>query len=441
MVMRYLLPLFLLLPVAAADALRSDNAELEQRLEPLKQAAEAGDPAQTRQVYLHYGFAGMQEQAEAWAAKFLDQLRERAEAGDLRAMNTLGRAYLLGDACIVADPAQALLWYTRAADAGDADSAYMLGNILEKQQQSAQAKQAYARAYGLYRREAERDNKPEPRFRAAYMQLMGQGVPADPAAATAELERLAGEHYLPALYQLFRHYTGAGNEPAAFACARRLADEGQDAQMAYVVADAYLKGKGVAANPEEGGRWLARAVEAGIPAAQYHRAWELEQEGKDAEAYPLYSAAAAQGNADAAIRAGKMLLEGRGTDRDDSAGLAYLQRACDAYRSPIAPYELGLYYDGVGERRLADSWYSVASDRGLVEAMPRRGLLHLDPFSEQAWSPTETYRWWKIAADAGDATARLYLRLYLWVFTPLLLLLVFGMPILLVHWLKRRAER
>ena len=74
--------------------------------------------------------------------------------------------------------------------------------------------------------------------------------------------------------------------------------------------------------------------------------------------------------------------------------------------------------------------------------MARRGLLHLDPSSPVVWNPTATYHWWKIGADAGDATCTLYLRLYLYLFTPLLLILIFGLPLYFVHNLaKRRKEQ
>ena len=44
--------------------------------------------------------------------------------------------------------------------------------------------------------------------------------------------------------------------------------------------------------------------------------------------------------------------------------------------------------------------------------------------------------------DSGDETCTLYLRLYLYVFAPLLLILIFGLPLYFVHHMvKRRNEQ
>lgn len=430
--------LFGALPLCAAPLTVSDNAELEHYLAPMKEAAESGDIASTRQVYLNYGMAGCEEQAKAWADFFLSQLREKAEAGNVKAMNTLGRAYLLGDTLIKADPAQATVWYTKASEAGDPAAAYMLGDLHDKQKQPDEAKVAYARAYGLYKQQAEAGNQ-EARYWAAYMQLMGIGCEPNPEAGSAALEELAQSGYIPAAYQLFK-YEVPRDPQKALSCAKQLADEGQDPQMAYFLASTYLKDKD-AAKQEEGKQYLKQAVDGGVPAACYHQAWLLDQEGKDKEAYPLYLSAARQGHADAAVKVGTMLLEGRGVEKDESTGLSWLQKACEVLKSPIAPYELGRYYDRIGEWALANSWYVIASDRGLAEAMSRRGLLHLIPFSGVDWSPTQAYQWWRNGSSVNDPDCKLALRLYLYVFTPLLLVLVFALPVYTVHRLNKKLEQ
>ena len=66
----------------------------------------------------------------------------------------------------------------------------------------------------------------------------------------------------------------------------------------------------------------------------------------------------------------------------------------------------------------------------------------MDPTSGLTWNPTATYHWWKLGADSGDETCTLYLRLYLYVFAPLLLILIFGLPLYFVHHMvKRRNEQ
>jgi TPR repeat protein len=135
-----------------------------------------------------------------------------------------------------------------------------------------------------------------------------------------------------------------------------------------------------------------------------------------------------------------MLIFGEGVAADAAEGLKILQYADSGLESPFAPYELGRYYDSVGESALADEYYITASNRGYPAAMARRGLLHLNPSSSLSWNPTATYHWWKLGADAGDTTCTLYLRLYLYLFTPLLLILIFGLPLYFVHNVVKKRQ-
>lgn len=415
----------------------SDDMQLEGMLAELKDNADEGDLADMRQVYLHYGFAGKQKQAEAWSQKFLDTLRERAEKGDVAAMSNLARAYQAGDAVITPDPVQAAAWLSRASAAGDAASAYMLGEMLAQQGQEGEAKVAYARAYGLFRQRAEKGNT-DARYWMGFMELRGIGTekPQHPEATLTDL--VEKEEFLPAAYQLFKYAVEQEDEELSLRCARLLADKGQDPQMAYFVADALYHGRGAVADSEAADRYLQEAVAAGVPDALYHRAWQLEDEGKLEESFKMFSDAAAAGHENALVKAGVMLLEGRGIEKDEATGLQYLQRAADILKSPFAPWELGRYYDSIGEGALADGYYVTASDRGLAPAMARRGLLHLLPGSGVEWSPTEAYRWWTRGAEAEDEDCRLYLRLYLYLFIPLLVVLVFALPMLAARLLLRK---
>ena len=126
--------------------------------------------------------------------------------------------------------------------------------------------------------------------------------------------------------------------------------------------------------------------------------------------------------------------------KDEARGLSMLQAACDRLNSARAPLEIARYYDSIGEAELANAWYVTASDRGVAEAMSRRGLLHLNPFSGLKWNPTLAYQWWSAGQTAGDAECTLYVRLFLYVFIPVLLILVFGVPSFIVHRLNKKAQ-
>lgn len=442
---RFLHSVFLTLCSAltlTAAPLVSDDAALEANLTDLKADAEGGNPGSTRQVYLRYALKGHMEQARAWAQKFISQLREKAEAGDAKAAWLVGRAYMTGDSYVKPDNTEAIRWFTMASEAGEPSAAYIIGELLTKAGNPADARVAYARAYSLYKNQAEAGNA-EALYWQGYMEQNGLGIPAQLQDGISRMEQAAEQGYLPAAYQLFKTYTKGMGVPAddakALRYARLLADKGEDAQMAYVVADALLTGKGTEKDEKTGLHYLEQAAAQNVPAAIYHRGWRHQEAGKAEEALADYRRAASMGHADAAVQAGTMMLYGKGVEKDESTGLNYLQRAAEQLRSPFAPYELAKYYDSIGESGLADDYCIMASDRGLAAAMARRGLLHLIPFSGLRWGPTETYRWWREGSEAGDADCTLYLRLYLYVFIPLVLLLVFGLPILLVRSLHKTS--
>lgn len=447
----WILAALLALPLLAQEttpdnpALACDDARMEQSVAQLKEEAAKGDAYSQRQLYLRYALKGHRVQAAAWADKLIENLTEKAQAGDQKAMWMLARLFLAGDEVIPADMVRSVEWFNRLSAAGEPSAAFILGDLYTKQNSPEAAKSAYAKAYAIYSDMAAKGDT-EALYWQGYMELNALGVLQNAAGGIDKLEKAAAAGAVPAAYQLFKVYTKGIGTPAddakSLAYATQLADQGKDAQMAYVVADAYLKGKGVPKDEAKGLQYLEKAVAAQVPAALYHKAWMLQEQGKYEEALDAYRAAAQQGHADAAVKAGSMLIFGDGVEADSAEGLKILQYASGALDSPFAPYELGRYYDSVGEGTLADEYYITASNRGYPAAMARRGLLHLDPTSGLTWNPTATYHWWKIGADSGDETCTLYLRLYLYVFAPLLLILIFGLPLYFVHHMvKRRNEQ
>lgn len=437
--------LLLSLPLLAETPapLTCNNADLETALTELKQKAEGGDAYSARQVYMRYALKGYMDQAHAWADKLLSILKKQAKGGDMTAMRFLGRAYLTGDAYLKRDEAEAANWFKRAADAGDAAAAFILAELHTKALKQEEADAAWKQSYALYNKQADAGDN-EALYWKGYMQQQALGTAAAPQEGIANMEKAAAAGSMTAAFQLFKTYTKgigtAADETKAFRYAKQLADEGKDPQMIYVVADAYFKGKGVPADEKSALQYLEKAIGLKVPAAIYHKAWRLEEAGKDTEAYQLYRQAASMGHADAAVRMGSMQLHGKGTEKDESAGLATLQRACDRLQSAFAPYELARYYDSIGESALADEWYVVASDRGVAEAMGRRGLMHLNPLGVVKWGPTETYRWWKQGKEAGDADCTLYYNLYFYLFIPLIIILVFALPLLLVYKANKKTK-
>ncbi len=424
----------------------TQDLELEGALHELKTEAGAGDAAATRQVYLRYAARGHMAQAQAWASRYLELVEKQAVGGDTRAMLLLGTNYLTGKDFVKVDTAKAVTWLLRAADAGEPSAAYILADVYAQQGDAEMSQQAYERAYAAYRKLAgEQPENSNVIYWLGYMQQNGQGTPADGKAGIALLEKAAELGNPWAYSQLFKTYAqGIGtakDETRAIHYARKLADNGQDGLMAYATALAYLNGQGVEKDEALGEKYLDMAAAANIADAIFLKGYRLQQAGKPAEALPFYTQAASMSQEDAIIELALMLLYGNGVEKDEARGLSYLQTANHRLGSPRAPYELARYYESIGEQELADDWYISASDAGIIEAMGRRGLLHLKPFSKVSWSPTSAYQWWRVGKDKGDATCSLYIHLFLYAFCPLLLLLVFGLPLFAVRRLSRQAPK
>lgn len=434
------------LPHAAAQDTPPPAANaslLEAHFTELQAQAEAGDLHACQQLYLRYAVEGRTDDARRWAGRYNELLTKQADSGDTRAMLALGARYYTGADYTPQDTAQAATWFSRAAEAGEASGAYMLGEVFAKQGNTPSSRQAYAHAYELYTKRGDAD--PEALYWQGFMEQNGIGTPRQPESGIAKLNRATELGSAWAAAQLFKTYMlGIGtpqDEAQALRFARSLADTKGEGTMAYVVATAYLTGRGVTPDAALGEHYLDLAVRACVPDAIYMKANRLEAAGKLAEAIPYYNQAASMQQTEALVRMGVLLLHGSGELQADQArGLAMLEIAGSRFGSPHAAWELAQYYTSIGEPELADSWYATAAERGVPQAMARRGLLHLIPGSNYSWSPTETIRWWRIGKQAQDPTCRLYLNLFYYAFIPLILLLVFGLPVYMGRRLRRRAQ-
>lgn len=444
------LPLAAQVPAPAAPAEQiapSANEALEAQLAELKQKAENGDTNATQQLYTLYALEGLTEQAKAWAARYEQQLTAQAESGDAKAMMLLATAYLKGRDYMPQDIAKAVTWLTRAAESGQPSAAFILGEIFRQQNNVAEATRFYQLAYKEYAKmTAQLADPPTVEQRNAlywqgYMQLMGIGTEKNAASGIALMQQADNAWAWSQLYRCYVKGEGVVQDlHRALEYAKKLADETKDGMMAWVVGSAYLKGEGMPKDETLGHHYLNMAADANIAQAIHMKGTLLLAENKLKEAYDCFNQAASMGLPESMTAAAKILLTGaEGVEKDEARALSMLQSAADRYNDPRAPWELAQYYGSVEEPELANTWYKIAADRGVVEAMARRGLLHITPNSGVTWSPTQMYRWWKTGSDAGDATCSLYLNLFLFVFIPLVLIFAFGVPIAVVHILNKKA--
>lgn len=425
----------------------SNNEALESALAELKQKAEAGDIDATQAVYTRYAVEGLTEQARHWADLYEKQLTAQAEGGDSKAMMLLATAYLRGLDYIEQAPAKAVPWLYRAAEAGLPSAAYILGEIFTQQGNTAEAQKFYQQAWNAYSSHTAQLSEPlttEQRnalYWQGYMKLMGVGTEKNPAEGIALMEKADNAWAWSQLYKCYVKGIGVEKDmEKAIGYARKLADEANDGLMAWVVASAYLNGEGVQKDEVTGRRYLDMADDENIAQAIHMKGLLLQKEGKMRDAYNHFDRAASMGLPESMTATAKMLMHGaEGVEANTERALEILRTTSDRYGDPQAPWELGQYYDSIGEPELANGWYKIASDRGVVQAMARRGLLHITPDSGVTWSPTQMYHWWRTGSNAGDPTCSKYLNLFLFVFIPLVLIIAFGVPITVVHILNKKA--
>eukprot|EP00729_Bicosta_minor_P032700 gene32700-biopygen10627 len=183
--------------------------------------------------------------------------RKAAEAGDAAAQFNLGVMYRDGEG-VEQDHVEAVKWYRKAAEAADADAQCNLGNMYEN----------------------------------------GEGVAQDHVEAAKWYRKAA---------------------------------EAGDADAQCNLGNMYENGEGVAQDHVEAATWYRKSAEAGFAMAQYslgiaYRDGEgVEQD--HVEAFKWFRKAADAGDADAQCHLGSMYINGQGVEQDFAGALKWLQLA------------------------------------------------------------------------------------------------------------------
>lgn len=189
-----------------------------------------------------------------------------AEDGDAAAQTLLGVIYDTGSG-IPQDEQKAAQWYQIAAENGNPQAAYHLGQYyllgrggLEKDAGRAAENFIRASDAGIF----------EASYNLGLLYLSGKGVDRDVKKAKELLEQVAVENDADAQYALGTAYFdgdfGEVNEgQGAFWLGRAARNDHLGAQVRYGILR--FEGRGVAPDEKEGVSWLAKAANAGNPVA------------------------------------------------------------------------------------------------------------------------------------------------------------------------------
>jgi len=288
------------------------------------------------------------------------------------------------------DYANAMIWYVKSADQGNAQAQENVGWFYEH---GRGVKQDYAEAMAWYRKAASQaDSKAEGSIGWFYQQ--GLGVSRDYAEAmswyqkAAEHGNFAADTSIGWLYQ-----NGLGvkqNYSEALTWYQKAASKG-DVLARNNIGTLYESGLGVDRDPKLAMASYYQAADQGSALAErnvgrlYEAGLGVQQDyGKAAN---WFRKAAEQGDADAQVDIGWLYQNGLGVHKDYTAAMTWYQKAA-AQNNGNAQNNIGwLYQNGFGVKldyHEAMTWYSKAAEQGNARAkgnmewLSRNGLANDD---------------------------------------------------------------
>ena len=360
----------------AIDELKKGGTESSDSLEKkklefklIKLRSELGDPSDyLKLAWLYENGTGVsQNDSEA-----LEWYRKAAEKGNADAQIELGKRYFEGRG-VSTNEDEAVKWYTKAAENGNTDAQLVLGDRYFVEQK-------YSTAAEWYRKAADKDNgNVRAQYQLGLMYSQGQGVE--------------------------RNYAEAAD------WYRKAADQ-RDAESQRRLAGMFEAGNGVEQSYAEAEKWYQKAADQGSKEAQYSLgliyAYGKGGVQSNTEAFRWFHKAEEQGYPPALYRLGLMYEYGTGISQNDEAALEMYREAAEkGYR--LAQRHLGyLYSSGIGaEQNLleAEKWYRKAADQGDSAAQVGLGeLYYAEDYPGQNY--VEALKWFKKAACQGNAQAQ-----------------------------------
>lgn len=379
------------------------------------------------------------EKADKLYLTALSGFRESEEANpDIQLEYRIGSMYLNGEGT-AADPQEALCWFLKSADNGNAFAAYQAAQKLDEgkcvDKDETKATKLYANALtGFIALETDKQDA-QLEYRIGSMYLNGKGTAYDSQKALNWFLKSAGGGNAFAAYQAAQIFSekkdanrdGDGTQEEklyADALAGFLSMEkiNPDAQLEYRIGSMYLVGKGTAADPQKALNLFLKSADGGNAFAAYQAAQMLD-EGKqvdqdEAKAAKLYTDALAgfialevdKPDAQLEYRIGSMLLCGEGIEKDVDEAMRWFQMSAKS-GNPYAEYQMAeLFEEGTKVPKAdATGLYAEALSSFLLldqknpDAMAeyRIGSMYLAGKGTKR-DPKEAIHWFERSAQKGN---------------------------------------
>ncbi|MCI7623914.1 MAG: protein kinase [Clostridiales bacterium] len=307
--------------------------------------------------------------------------------------------------------AEAVKWYTLAADRGFADAQNNLGVCYENGNGVAKS---YAEAVKWYKLAAEQgDSIAQNNLGVCYAN--GEGVEQNYEEAVKWYRLAAEQGDSNAQLNLgWFHENGIGTEQNYEEAVKwyRLAANQGDSAAQNNVGCCYENGNGVEKNYKEAVKWYRLAADQGDSNAQLNLGWCYEKgtgvKRSTEEAVKWYQLAADQGNSNAQLNLGWCYENGIGTEQNYEEAVKWYSFSA-AQGNAFGQNNLGVcYYNGNGVEQSyieAVKWYRLAAEQGDSNAQFNLGWCY--EFGEGIEkSYEEAAKWYKLAADNGHETAK-----------------------------------
>ncbi len=241
------------------------------------------------------------------------------------------------------DYSEAMKWYLKAAEKGDARAEYNLGIFYER---GLSNRQDYKKAVEWYLKAAEH-HLADAQFNLGFLYEKGLGVTQNYREAT--------EWY------------------------RKAAEQG-DADAQVNLGFIYETAQGLPQDLKEAVKWYKKASDQGDAEGSYNFARLASNSLSSQELINLYTQAAKQGHIEAQLNLGYIYETSKGTLQNTSQAINWYQKAANQGH-PIAQFNLAVMYDATknGSNQNYDeaiNWYQKAAKQGLPLAYYNLGIIY-----------------------------------------------------------------
>jgi TPR repeat protein len=362
--------------------------------------------AGTRKSRVGAGIACAIALATTTGCNDMDRLRLKAMLGGTNSQVELANRYGTGDG-VEQSEEEAVRWYRRAAEGGNALSQLVMGNRyasgigVEKDPVEAFAWYEKAAAQGMS----------EAQFRAGWACFNGVGTDLDVNRGMAYIEQAAmagstdGLRVMAAVMRdgrvtfkdpnvtatRFRQLAEAGNLAAGYALGVLLLQNGQDAETRA-----------------EGLRWITSAAEGGEVQAQAQAGQLLLTTEDPKRGVAFLEKAAEAGHTGAMHALGLAYLNGQGVPADPATAASWLRKGAEAGDVSSQTALAQLYRTGKGVEQSgaeAARWLRAAADSGSATAQHNLGVLYSEGKAVPK-SPEQAVKWFRMAAEQGHPMAQ-----------------------------------